>query len=216
MALSMLAQAFIEGIGKPDPATPNGLRFKSPVYDELWLDTHAEIGSGWYLNRFLYLFGEGVEKLQPCLDAWSFVVPPNHPDRIILGRNAYGAILVLENGNSADASVLMLDPLLVDYWSDPRIGFENMLGRWLPQKEIPHFLDKDLYDAWVIGHGRHLGDDTILAAKTPLSLGGEMEPENFQEEPIIDYYRTTAPIYEKALEKIKKGRKPSKRPGRRK
>ncbi len=212
---SVLATNFIDGIGRPDPPTPDGLRCRSSAFGELWQDIHAQIGSGWYLNRFLYLFGEGVEKLRPCLDAWSFLVPPNHPDRMILGRNAHGAILVLENGNSPDPSVFVLNPLTLEYWTDPRIGFENLLGRWLPRNEIPFFLDHDLYDAWIAGTGRFLDEDMVLAPKIPLVLGGEMKPENLQTESIISYYETSAPVAEKTLAKLAGGGGKPKRPRRR-
>ena len=75
--MSFLGDAFVSGMGKPDIAMPNGLNFKNLYTKQLWEQVHNEIGSGWFLNRFVYLFGEGLHKLQPCLDAWSFLVKPD-------------------------------------------------------------------------------------------------------------------------------------------
>jgi hypothetical protein len=91
--MSAVGEAFVKAFGKPDPATPNGVTFSMPGLQGSWESLHKEIGSGWYRDGFLYLFGEGLDALKPCLEAWSFLVPPCD-DRVIIGRNAYGAILV--------------------------------------------------------------------------------------------------------------------------
>jgi hypothetical protein len=215
--MTVAGEKFVAAFGKPDPATPPGLKFSRPAREVSWKFLHPEIGSGWFMNRFLFLFGEGLDRLQPCLDAWSFLVPPGHPDRMILGRNAYGAILVLENANtpSAEERVFVLDPTMVHYWSDPNLVFPNLIGHFLPDRQIPCFLENRPYEAWLKGLGRHLEVDEILAMKEPISLGGSMEDaHNFQPEDIFEYYRTTAPIYADALQKNAAkaaSKKPSKR-----
>lgn len=160
-----------------------------------------EIGAGWFYNRFLYLFGEGLEALQPCLDAWSFVVPPGHPDRKILGRNGYGAILVLENGNTLNqGSIHLLDPLNVRYWTDPNITLVTLCGNHLPKRRIPKFLDADAYDEWIAANADvELELEDILGVKVPLSLGGELTVDNLQLDGIVEYYQATGPIYANAL-----------------
>jgi hypothetical protein len=195
--MSDVGKAFLGVLGKPDPATPSGLQFREAHSQQLWQRLYQEIGAGWFLNRFFYLFGPGLERLLACLEAWSFLVPPGR-DRMILGHNAYGAILVLERPNTTDASVHLLDPFRVQYWSDPRIGFINLIGRWLPDRMLPGFSDDLLYRAWIQG-GTVLPDDVILAPEKPLGLGGTLEPDNIREEEIVSYYRTTGPIYEKAF-----------------
>lgn len=194
--MSDVGKAFLRALGKPNPAMPSGLQFRDGHSQQLWQRLHRELGAGWFLDRFFYLFGPGLEQLFACLEAWSFLVPPSR-DRMILGRNAYGAILVLERPSSVDQSVHLLDPFRVQYWTDPRIGFVNLISRWLPDHLLPGFADDLLYRAWVQS-GTHLPDDVILAPKTPLGLGGRLEPDNIQEEEIVSYYRTTAPIYAKA------------------
>ena len=203
--MSAAGDAFTAAFGAPDPATPNGVRFSGFFTQEAWEELNAEIGSGWFMNGFLYLFGDQLESLRPCLDAWSFVVPPN-PNRLILGRTAYGAIFVLDNPGAKDERVCIVDPFTVTYWSDPNSVFGNLIGRSLPEREFPdHILDAKPYEAWRKANevGR-LEFDDVLGIKTPRPLGGKLDPDNFQLESIIDYYQTTAPIYAKAFATLNK------------
>ena len=43
--------------------------FKGTTMQRLWDELYEEIGAGWILGRFLFLFGEDVERYQHCLDA---------------------------------------------------------------------------------------------------------------------------------------------------
>jgi len=199
--MSDVGKPFVQAFGKPDPETPNGVNFKSSGLADLWKAMRREIRSGWFQDRFLYLFGEDLEALLPCLTAWSFVVPPNR-DRIILGRNAYGALIVLDDANSGKGTVHVLDPFRVVYWSNPNLAMMNLIAYWLPEDRIPHFRDDGPYREWRQQHGIHLEDDVILAPRTPEGLGGKLELANLQEEPIVEYYETTAPIYAKAFAKM--------------
>jgi len=198
--MTVLGQRFRTALGEPNPATPDGLNFRHLNSRVLWQQLHREIGSGWYSNRFLYLFGEGLETLQPCLDAWSFLLEPNR-ERMIVGRNAYGALLVAENPTIQGfvCPIYVLDPLNVRYWTRPNLDFSGLIGYWLPEAKLGDFLDQRLYDAWVKVTGDCLELDEVLAIKEPLSLGGKMEAINFQIESIVEYYRTTGPIYAKAF-----------------
>jgi hypothetical protein len=203
-------EAFVAALGKPSPRVPSAIHFEDVGMEAVWRRFLADVGSGWYLDRFLFLFGEGVERLAPCLDAWAFLVPPRRGDRKILGRNAHGALLVLEDAESVEHNqVHLLDPFRVTYWTDPDLNLFTLIGAWLPRKLLPGFLDDDLYRAWMQVRRRPLEDDLILAPKTPEGLGGRFEPRNVQEEEIVAYYRTTGPIYAKAL-----GRAGSKRGAR--
>lgn len=206
--MSAVGEAFLQTIGRPEPEADPGLQLPDDAHLVFWERIHREIGAGWYMDRFLYLFGTGLDALKPCLDAWPFLVSANE-DRVILGRNAYGAILVLENasGRATPARVHMLDPVGVAYWTDPALDFGGLIGYWLPKKTIPRFLDNGVYEAWVRAEGRHLEPDEVLAIKVPLGLGGTMELSNFQPENIVEYYRTAAPIYERAFAQMR-GRSP--------
>jgi hypothetical protein len=199
---SDLARAFIKTLGKPSPAAASGLHFRDDLKAELWEDIYQEIGAGWFLDRFVYLFGVGLEAAKACLDAWSFCVPPAGYDRVILGRNAHGALLVMEDQPNGYESIHILDPLHVTWWSEPQIAFVNLLGAWLPEKRLPHFLDDSVYRKLVARHGA-LPDGFIFAPITPLGLGGTHSPDNYQPEELITYYTTTGPIYARA----KKGKK---------
>jgi len=167
-----------------------------------WENLYGDLGAGWFLNRFLYLFGPEVGQLNKLLETWSFLLPPVD-ERIVIGRNAYGALLLMENQSAQGtvAPVRLLDPLDVRYWGDEHLVFTNAIGHWLPRNKIVHLLDRTVYDQWFEKTGTHLGEDEILAIKTPLTLGGTMTPDNFQVENIFDYYKTTGAIYAKTREK---------------
>jgi hypothetical protein len=198
--MSFVGDAFKARFGAPDPATQNGLVFTGVEKDSWELELLPELGCGWFLDGFVYLFGDEVEKLRPCLDAWPFLVPPNHPDRMILGRNAYGVILTLENANTDYRNMrsCALDPINLTYWTAPGTDFIGMLGRFLPEGLVPDFLERDVYDFWLSTAKRRLPLNEVLGIKVAKPLGGEMMPSNFQPEDIVDYYRSLAPIYEKA------------------
>jgi hypothetical protein len=199
-----MGDAFIAAFGRPSPATPQGLPFTASFRQILWESIHEEIGSGFFRDRFLYLFGQGLESLRPCLKAWSFLVPPAGAAGMILGRNAYGALLVLENPDETGRTsrVHVLDPIAVRYWSDPDLAFGNLIGYWLAQGALSEFLDDSLYQHWRKRNKRYLAPDKILGIKVPPPLGGEIVLQNFQEEEIVSYYRSTAPIYAKAFAKM--------------
>lgn len=194
--MTVVGEAFIERFGPPAPAAKPGLRFADETSQETWERLTKEIGAGWYLDGFVYLWGEGLDALQPCLDAWEFMLPPAKERRVV-GRNAYGALLVAEEvseqGYTCPAG--LLDPVQVRYWHDPNVGFINLIGHYLPKDKVPGFLDGRLYEAWHSTTGDRLELTEGLMIKTPLSLGGKIEAENFQLEPLVAYYEATAEIY---------------------
>jgi hypothetical protein len=208
--MSDVSSAFIDRFGRPSPRVASGLHFNDPLKQVLWEQVHADIGAGWFLDRFLYLFGPGLERLQPCLEAWSFIVPPDHPDRMILGRNAYGALLIMEHEGPVDESVHLLDPLACRYWTDERIGLMNLFGTWLPRGLIPGFLDHGPYDSWVRAHGP-LREDEILAPTTPLHRRGAMTVENLERREIMAYHRAAAAACSAAITRgaKRRGRHPN-------
>ena len=167
----------------------------------------AEVGAGWFCDRFLYLLGEGLTELSACLEAWAFVVPPN-PNRVIIGRNAYGAILVLDNASLPRIErVFVLDPFTVSYEEVPNARFVSFIGRALPEGEMEAFLDDRAYRAWLEQHhADRLEPQHVLGVKVPKGLGGELVPDNLQLEHIITYYQSTGPIYADAFAKLKQQR----------
>ena len=80
---------FKDRFGAPSPSVPTDIRFRDEVTQLIWTKNLRSVGSGWFMDRFLYLFGSGMARLNACLEAWSFLVPPGK-ERIIVGRNAYG------------------------------------------------------------------------------------------------------------------------------
>jgi hypothetical protein len=199
--VSAVGRAFIAALGRPDPETPSGLHFKLSALDDRWRGLRREIKSGWYAKRFLYLFGEGLDRLERCLDAWSFLVPP-HRDRMILGHNAHGTLLVLHDANTAEPSVHVLDPYRVVYWSNLDVAFVNLIGYWLPEDQIPNFGDRTVYDAWVKASRRTPAEGMMLAPKRPEGLSGSFDLSNFQEEEMVSFYETTGPLHAKAFSQM--------------
>ena len=82
--MSEVSRAFVAGLGRPRPRARSGLKFAG-FGQGVWDQLYADIGAGFYQDRFYYLFGEGVDRLSACLDAWSFIVPPR-ARRMLRGR----------------------------------------------------------------------------------------------------------------------------------
>lgn len=195
---------FVTAFGPPDtPSAP--LQFAEPFLQEIWQWRQQRTGAGWFLGRFFFLLGDGLDRFTPCLDAWSFLLPPASERRII-GYNAYGALLVMEDEVESGivAPVRLIEPTTVIYWADPECVYTTLLSRWLPDRQMPSFFDTSVYVQWLKESGRFLGDDEILGIHAPLPLGGEMKLDNFSPMNIIDYYRATGPVYAKAFEQSKR------------
>ena len=206
--MSLVGDNFRARMGPPDPAAAPGLRFETSEAS-FWEMLHEEVGAGFYLDGFLYLFGEGLEPLLPALEAWSFLVP-GLPKPMVLGYNAFGSLLVLLDRADVNSRVGVLDPSRVVWWEPGTIAFSNLLGAWLPGARIPHFLDRAPYQAWRAAGGRRLRLGEMLSLKTPAALGGTFEPGNFEIADIGRYYEVSGPIYAKLT--AKKGSAGAKRP----
>src|SRR5262249_55322296 len=105
----------VKAFGPADPRLKMGVRFQGGMQG-IWEDATEHLSAGYYLHGFLRLFDEGLAELSKALDAWSFLVPPSK-DRLILGCNAYGSMLVLERANSGRGRVHILDPFRLSYVS---------------------------------------------------------------------------------------------------
>ena len=164
---------------------------------------HPEIGSGFYLDGFLYLFGDRLEPLLNCLTAWSFLVPPL-PNAMVIGYNAFGTLLVVKDKTDWSPRVGVLDATRVIWWDPPDLDFTGLIATWLPDKRIPHFLDQAPYDAWLKSGGRRLDIGEMLSMKTPASLGGDFTPQNFEINDIVGYYRASGPVYARTADPLRK------------
>jgi hypothetical protein len=196
---------FVKAFGPPDePAAP--MHFTERFLEEDWQWRHQRTGAGWFLGRFFFLLGEGLERFTPCLEAWPFLLP-TASERRIIGYNAYGALLILENETEEGlvAPVRLLEPTNVIYWGDPECVYGTLLNRWLPDRHMPYFFDTSVYEQWLKTSGRFLGEDEILGIHAALPLGGEMQLENFTPMNIVDYYRATGPAYAKAHTQFQRG-----------
>lgn len=194
--MSLVGSNFIGRLGRPHPRVPSGLGLEGTSFGSIWETADEEIGAGWFLDRFTYLFGEGINRLLPCVEAWSFLCPP-HSDRRVIGRNAYGALLVLDGiaGAIVGGKVWLLDPARLCRFENRNLDLVGLVGDWLPNDRLPGFLDRTLFDTFVAKTGSQLADDEMLGLKVPLPMGGTMTLENVQVENIVAYYQSTAPIY---------------------
>jgi hypothetical protein len=209
MAASNLAKAFFKAFGKASPAAPAGLQFVSPGMQRLWLGIYKELGAGWYKDGFLYLFGEGLDALLPCLEAWSFLVPAAK-NPLIIGRNAYGALLVTLDSAADNPRIGVVDPTRVAWVSNPNIDLGGLLGAWLPEGLLPHFVDDEPYQAWRRAGGKRLAVNEMLAPETPVALGGTMDPDDLKVTDIITYYQVSGPVFAKAGKTKRGGKKRNK------
>jgi len=123
---------------------------------------------------------------------------------MIIGRNAYGALLVLEDANKGGGEhVYLLDPFLVAYTTNENLTMGSLVGRWLPDHELGTFTDDSVYRDWTKANEVEPELDDVLGFKTPRALGGTFDVDNIQLDGMIDYYSTTAPIYAAAFPETK-------------
>lgn len=194
--------AFTVRMGTPAPPAEGTIRFSAEWAQGIWQYFLDAAGAGYFLDGFVYLFGRRARELDGLLLHWSFLFPDDIP-RWVIGKNAYGALLVLEEPerDGTKGRVGMVDPLEVRYVTDAQLTLVSLLGRWLPQELLPRFLDDGIYRAWREREGATTLDfGQLLAIKVPLSLGGTMTPENFQVESLNAYYQTTGALYRKTLD----------------
>jgi hypothetical protein len=199
--VSVLSDAFVAAIGRPEPAAPPGLRFDSSE-QEFWESVHAEIGAGFFLGGFLYLFGEGLEELLPCLRHWSFLVPGLERPMVV-GYNAFGTLLVVTDRAAIAPRLGVLDPARAVWWAPPALDFFGLMGAFLPQDRIPHFLERGPFEAWRARGGRQLRRGEMLSLVEPAALGGAFVPENFRVTDIGRYYEVSGPVLAEAGRKAK-------------
>jgi hypothetical protein len=174
---------FTHHFGRPDPAVPPGDFFADKFDKSLWRMMYDEVGAGWYRNGFLYLFGAELPQLNPALDAWAHLLPAD-VERVVIGRNAHGMLLVAEQTTEegTDAPIGLLDPAAGTYATFEGLDFASLLSDWLPQNQLPGFLDQLAYDAFRQGGGE-MPPDQVLARQPD----GNLVPEN-----VLAYHRRLA------------------------
>lgn len=208
--MSFVGDKFIRSFGKPSPAAKQGVVFGDEGEQRTWTIVQRDTGAGFFLDGFVYLFGEGLDALLPCLDAWSFLLP-KLPAPMVVGYNAFGTLLVVKDRRKRLVRLGVLDPARVVWWAPADLDFTGLLGNWLPERSIPHFLEHDAYDAWRAAGGRRLRVGEMLSMKTPAALGGAFEPGNFEIAEIAGYYQASGPVYAKTHAKSKPKPKPGKK-----
>lgn len=180
---------FTHHFGRPNPAVPPGDFFADKFDKSLWRMMYDEVGAGWYQDRFLYLFGAELPLLTPCLEAWFGLLEPG-VERVVIGRNAYGALLVAEQTTEegTDAPIGLLDPCQGTYTKQEGLDFASLLSEWLPENRLLGFLDQTIYQAFLAADGQ-LAEHEILGMQTPLSQGGKLELSNFRPEAVVAFHQ---------------------------
>ncbi|MCI5058432.1 MAG: hypothetical protein MRY83_20135 [Flavobacteriales bacterium] len=202
--MTKVGETFASKFGSASPSVKIDFKFGN-TSDITWNVVSKEIGAGWFLNQYFYLFGPGLADLNKCIDHWNFLFE-DEKERKVFGRNAYGALLIVEEPSTKGniGSVGVLNPIDVSYFKDPNLVFMNFLGYWFPKMIIPNLYLPMVYEAWHKTTGDYLDINEILAIKTPISLGGSIDDaNNFQIENIYNYYETTGKIYKEAFQKLK-------------
>lgn len=201
--MSAVSDAIINAFGKGESIGSLQNLF-TQTFDKMLIENVvSDINYGWFKNRFYLLLSSELENCKECVNEWNFLIPKDGKTRTVFGRNAYGAIFMLEDVEikGTAAQVGILNPFIVSYTSDEHCVFMNNLGYWMP-KNAHHFSASNsaIYDS-AFGKSTFLNTDEILAPKIPEPLGGKFEMQNFQVEPIIDYYKSTAKIYKQIKDK---------------
>ncbi|UOQ73117.1 hypothetical protein [Hymenobacter cellulosilyticus] len=183
---------FTSHFGRPEPAVPPGDFFADKFDKSLWRMMYDEVGAGWYQDRFLYLFGAELPQLNPILDAWAFILEPE-VERVVIGRNAYGALLVAERTTEegTDAPIGLLDPWQGTYTKQEGLDFASLLSEGLPENRLPTFLDQTVYRAFLQSGGQ-LAESEVLGIQTAFNQGGTLELSNFQPEEVGAFHQRLA------------------------
>lgn len=198
--MSAVSDAFLKSVGPDKGNSKLGFHF-SMEWDQVVLDDlYKEIGAGKFKNGFLFLLGNEMESLNESLKYWDFLFKEDC-DRKVIGRNAYGSLLIVENENELGtiAPIGYLDVLNCKYYKDANLDFLGLIGNWIPKNRLEYFLDDHVYNDFLIKQKIELSKNEILAIKVPLSLGGKMNLDNFQIEDIDEYFKSITEIYKKAI-----------------
>jgi len=195
---------FVERFGRPVIESP-GMHVEDPFFDDvLGRCGPGRVGAGWFLGRLFYLFGTGLERLEPCVREWSFLLPDDLERYAILGYNVFGAILLVDAGTGFphSAPVGLLDPLTMTYHQNDWMDLAA-LTTGLADHIFPFVVDPGgVYEAFLRREERLLDDDEILGIYEPLSIGGQEVLENFTPIDIVEYYRAVGPSYAQAHEEL--------------
>ncbi len=159
-------------------------------------------GHGSFMDGFVHLFVQPLRDLDPCLRAWSFLDDALRR-RWVIGKNALGALIAMDDPTGGDGTlrVALVDPLRVSVFSPEDLTLDTLHDRWLGQQRLPGFFDDGLYRQVSSAVGEPLDFGLMLAPKHPMGRGGRLEACNVQVEPLLEYYRSTGPIYERTLQR---------------
>lgn len=165
--------------------------------------TFPAVSAGRYMDGFLQAFSVDKTVLERCVRSWAFLLEdPGEPIQPV-AVNAYGAIAFLTAWDDDDRTaerLHIMDPLGVSVFAHPELNFGSFIEGWVPRGDMGLFLDDSVYRAWRLENGgRELPHGNILGVKTPLTLGGTFQAQNFQEEPFEEYYHSRGEVYRKAL-----------------
>lgn len=204
--MTEVGKVFKETLGKPNPKTETALIFKNLAYSYIWKELSKELGAGWFLNKYIYLFGPAIKKLNRAIEAWDFLMPDDTKDRMVIGFTAFGSILIVENGNSKKVDkpirVGLLDPFLIRYFRNPNLDFIGLMGYWFPHRELSNVFDgkvENFYQQFFSKNNDRKSDFQIFGILKAPVFGGELSVSNFQLMDIVKYFEyVTAPPYKKA------------------
>lgn len=192
---------FTPALGKASPTSRDGIGSKLPLIpgkDWKYVTRNSPgIRPGYYRDRFYNLFSSSVGGYQRCVEAWSFMLP-DKKDRVVIGANAYGALLLVELNANEAGQVGVLDTIRPAF--ETQVGwsfFPTLFSQLLPQKLLGTFCDESVYSAWRKQEKKELGPNEILGIRIPRGLGGKLVLSNFEREDIFSHYESRADIYKR-------------------
>ncbi len=147
----LAAERFTKAFGQPATPAPTHIELEDPNAQKEWAFLYGISGAGWYKNGFVFLFGDRLLDLHPTLDQLADLWPDNSTPRTLIGKNAYGDLLVAENLREAgfDAPVMLVHAAERQLYFEPDWTFLKAIGELLPSMDFAFFLKQDRWFAWL-------------------------------------------------------------------
>lgn len=161
---------------------------------DLYLQTVLrELPAGWYRDEFLCLFSKELDAFAPCVEAWGWLRDVDVPFRVV-GKNAYGMLLVAEGDELRSLSVL--DPTRMRFWLGGYDGLFPALRDTFLRGRTP-LLESALYQHWRARTGARLSPTQMLAVRPARDVSKLLGPDEVEPVDVVEWFRATARAAEK-------------------
>ena len=110
--------------GKGDQGPEQRIRFARMLDEMMNKELFTEFGCGRFQDGFLHLFSQDLDVLDPLLETWSFLLPEAEGRRKVIGRNAYGALLILEDFDTKGGVAPALPCTQADNYKEAQVKYQ--------------------------------------------------------------------------------------------